>query len=286
MLGEKPGRLLPKPRWLKCKICDGVIYRRVRDILDSGGVRTVCWESCCPNTGECFSRGTAAVLILGSRCTRSCRFCGIGGGPTEPPDPDEPARVAEAVRQLGLRYVVITSVTRDDLPDGGAEQFAVTVKELRVRVKDIRVEVLIPDFAGSEKALRTVVSARPDVIAHNLDTVQRLFPRIRPEADYGRSLALLASARTLDPGILTKSGLMLGMGESPAEVEEALRDLISAGCRVVTIGQYIAPSRGHAPVERFVPPDEFTAWRETALEMGFTTVSSGPLVRSSYRAGE
>jgi len=275
-----------KPDWLRRKIPVGAAYHSMLTILADCGVHTVCRESQCPNTGECFSHGIAAILILGTLCTRSCRFCAVGHGRTVPPDPNEPDKVADMVQRLGLRYTVITSVTRDDLPDGGAEQFAATVREIRLRVPDIRIEVLIPDFGGSEEALQTIIAVRPDVIAHNLDTVPRLYPAVKPGSDYRRSLGLLTRSARFAPGIPVKSGLMLGMEESPGEVESTLRDLVSAGCRIVTIGQYLSPSREHFPVSRFVPPEEFDRWRETALGMGFASVVSGPLVRSSYRAGE
>lgn len=275
-----------KPSWLKRPLPAGPIYRATRRILDQAGAPTVCRESGCPNLWECFSAGTATFLILGDRCTRGCRFCGIMPGPPDAPDPDEPARVAEAVRLLGLRHVVITSVTRDDLSDGGAGHFAETVTTARLAVPGIRVETLVPDFQGSDESLRTLARVRPDIFAHNLDTVPRLFPSIRPNADYRRSLQVLRTFGEIAPGIPRKSGLMLGLGESREEIETALRDLLDAGCRLLTIGQYLPPSAGNAPVRRYVPPEEFDAWTRFAEDMGFERAICGPLVRSSYRAGE
>ncbi len=275
-----------KPPWLKIRLGLGPDYRGVLRRLREGKLHTVCQEAHCPNQGECFSKGTATFLILGDRCTRNCGFCAVGHGPEGPPDPDEPRRVAEAALAMGLTYVVVTSVTRDDLPDGGAGHFAETIREVRKRLPEARVEVLVPDFRGSKEALRTVLNARPDVLNHNLETVPRLYPEVRPGAGYGRSLDLLNNARTLAPGVLTKSGLMLGLGEASHEVREVLRDLVSAGCVILTMGQYLQPSRGHLPVRRFIPPEEFEAWRMIALNMGFREVASGPLVRSSYHAGE
>ncbi len=253
-------------------------------MLRKGGLHTVCEEALCPNQGECFSRGTATFLILGDRCTRDCRFCSVAHGPEGPPDPGEPLRVAEAVREMGLRYVVITSVTRDDLEDGGADLFARTIEEIRRGGAGTLVEVLIPDFQGDGRALARVLEARPDVLNHNLETVPRLYPSVRPGALYRRSLELLERAGKWHPAIRTKSGLMLGLGESREEIEGTLRNLRAAGCSLLTLGQYLQPSRKHLPVHRFVPPEEFESWRETALHLGFSEVASGPFVRSSYRA--
>jgi lipoic acid synthetase len=277
---------LRKPPWLKRRIPAGATYREVHRILQSSTLHTVCQEAHCPNQGECFSQGTATFLILGDRCTRNCRFCAVAHGPVGPPDIDEPRRVAEAVQSMGLRFVVVTSVTRDDLPDGGSGHFARTIREIRRRVPRARIEVLVPDFQGSDGALRTVVEARPDVINHNLETVPRLYPKVRPGADYHRSLQLLKQVREFSPHIPTKSGLMVGLGESPEELRQALFDLLEVACRILTLGQYLQPSRDHLPVERFLPPEAFEQWREVALEMGFREVASGPFVRSSYRAGE
>ena len=221
---------------------------------------------------------------MGARCTRDCRFCAVAHGPIDLPDPEEPYRVAEAVQRMELRYVVITSVTRDDLADGGAGFFAKTIIEIRKRVPDVRVEVLIPDFQGNPQALREVIAAGPDVLNHNLETVPRLYPSVRPEADYRRSLHLLRQVREFDLSIPTKSGLMLGLGENADEIQTTLRDLRNAGCGILTLGQYLQPTKQHLPVERFVHPEEFENWRNIALEMGFSEAASGPFVRSSYRA--
>ena len=282
--GQGKGRPLRKPAWLKRRIPAGASSRKVPDLLRKGGLHTVCEEALCPNLGECFSRGTATFLILGDRCTRDCRFCSVAQGPSGPPDSEEPARVAEAVREMGLRYVVITSVTRDDLSDGGAGLFARTIREIRERNPETLVEVLIPDFQGDEHALHEVLEARPDVLNHNLETVPRLYPSVRPEAVYRRSLELLERVEAFDSPIPTKSGLMLGLGESPEEIGRTLRDLRQAGCSLLTLGQYLQPTRNHLPVHRFVPPDEFEEWRKVALDLGFAEVASGPFVRSSYRA--
>ncbi len=282
--GQGKGRPLPKPPWLKRRIPAGASSRKVPDLLRKGGLHTVCEEALCPNQGECFSRGTATFLILGDRCTRDCRFCSVAQGPSGPPDPEEPARVADAVREMGLHYVVITSVTRDDLGDGGAGLFARTIREIRERTPETLIEVLIPDFQGDEHALHTVLDARPDVLNHNLETVPRLYPSVRPEAVYRRSLELLERVEAYDSGIPTKSGLMLGLGESSEEIRRTLRDLRQAGCSLLTLGQYLQPTRRHLPVHRFVHPDEFEEWRRVALDLGFAEVASGPFVRSSYRA--
>jgi len=283
---EKTIHRTPKPPWLKKKLRRNVSYGAVASLLRSERLHSVCTEALCPNRGECFSRGTATFLILGGVCTRNCRFCAIRGGVPSPPDPDEPRRVAEAVSHLGLDYVVVTSVTRDDLPDGGAGHFAETVAAIRRISPGTRVEVLIPDFRGDESALGTVLDARPDVLNHNIETVPRLYPGARPGADYRRSLELLERVSAAVPSIPTKTGLMLGMGETHGEVRDVLSDVLGTGCRMLTLGQYLQPSPGHLPVERYVAPREFDRWRGTALDMGFEAVASGPFVRSSYRAGE
>jgi len=279
-----PNRPQKKPKWIRRKLPSGPEYEAVRSMLKDGKLHTVCQEAQCPNIWECFSCGTATFLILGSRCTRNCRFCAVEQGPLGPPDPEEPTRVAEAADNMGLQYIVVTSVTRDDLADGGASQFAKTIRRIRRRIPDARVEVLIPDFQGDPKALKIVLDAGPDVLNHNMETVSRLYERVRPQADYRRSLELLRTSLELAPGIPTKSGIMLGLGERREEIREALLDLRAAGCRMLTLGQYLQPSRDHLPVERYVEPEEFDQWREEALAMGFSEVSSGPLVRSSYHA--
>ncbi len=277
---------LRKPPWLKQRIPAGATYQEVHRIIRRSKLHTVCQEAHCPNLGECFSQGTATFLILGDRCTRNCRFCAVAHGPIGSPDIEEPRRVAEAVQNMGLRFVVVTSVTRDDLSDGGSGHFAQTIREIRRLVPKARIEVLVPDFQGSDRALTTVVQARPDVFNHNLETVVRLYPKVRPGADYHGSLQLLKQVGELSPDIPTKSGLMLGLGESPEEVRQALFDLLEVECRILTLGQDLQPSRDHLAVERFVRPEEFVEWRQVALEMGFREVASGPFVRSSYRAGE
>jgi lipoic acid synthetase len=277
---------LAKPPWLKRRIPSGATYQQVRELIQKTRLHTVCQEACCPNLGECFSQGTATFLILGDRCTRNCRFCAVSHGPNELPDPGEPGRLADAVHTMNLSYAVVTSVTRDDLPDGGASMFAETILRIREKSPDTRVEVLIPDFGGDLQSLETVLGAGPHVLNHNVETVPRLYASVRPQAVYERSIDLLKNAHRVAPSIPTKSGLMLGLGEEPEEVERVLRDLLGAGCRILTLGQYLQPSAEHLPVERFVTPSEFEAWRRKALEMGFREVASGPFVRSSYRARE
>ncbi len=277
----------PKPPWLKKRLPTGRTYENVRRLLDKSCLHTVCQEAKCPNQWECFSRETATFLIMGPRCTRNCRFCAIDHGPMSTPDPQEPERVAEAVKTLKLEYVVITSVTRDDLADGGAGSFAATIQSIRKSSPGIRIEVLIPDFMGNEKALNRVVDAGPDVLNHNLETVKRLYPTVRPEAVYERSLALMKHTReSAHPDLPIKSGLMLGLGETHQEILEALQDLLRHGCSLLTLGQYLQPSRSHLKVERYLPPEEFASLRKAALEMGFEEVASGPFVRSSYHAKE
>jgi lipoyl synthase len=283
---DQPKQKIPKPPWLKRRIPSGATYQEIRVLIQKTHLHTVCQEACCPNLGECFSQGTATFLILGDRCTRNCRFCAVAHGPLGPPDPGEPERVAEAVHTMKLRYAVVTSVTRDDLPDGGASIFAETIRRIRERRPEAKVEVLIPDFCGDPQSLKTVLDARPDVLNHNVETVPRLYASVRPGAVYERSIDLLKSAHQMDPSIPTKSGLMLGLGERPEEVQQVLNDLLKVGCRILTLGQYLQPSAEHLPVERFVMPDEFEEWRRKALEMGFSEVASGPFVRSSYHAQE
>jgi lipoic acid synthetase len=282
---EKRKRLA-KPPWLRRRIPSGSTYQEVQRLLKDTSLHTVCREACCPNLGECYSRGTATFLILGDRCTRNCRFCAVSHGVPLPLDPDEPARVAEAVEKLGLRYVVITSVTRDDLPDGGAGIFSQTIRMIQRRTPASMVEVLIPDFQGNPEALKTVLEGRPDVLNHNVETVPRLYPTVRPGAVYRRSVEVLSRARNLDRSVPTKSGFMLGLGETSEEVRQVMGDLVDAGCRILTLGQYLQPSQDHLPVERFIRPEEFDEWKQTGLAMGFAEVASGPFVRSSYHAHE
>jgi lipoyl synthase len=274
----------PKPPWLRLKLGLGGV-QRVKEILRRSQLATVCEEAACPNLGECFNQGTATFMILGDLCTRRCPFCDVAHGKPLPPDPAEPQRLAAAVRELGLRYVVITSVDRDDLRDGGAGHFAACIRALRATDPALCIEVLTPDFRGRlSPALDAFAGALPDVFNHNLETVPRLYPRVRPGADYQASLGLLAEFRARYPGIPTKSGLMLGLGETPEEVAETLRDLRTQGCDLLTLGQYLQPSQAHLPVERYLPPEEFTTLSQLANDLGFTGVASGPLVRSSYQA--
>jgi lipoic acid synthetase len=275
-----------KPKWLRRQLPTGSDYEKVKGMISGDRLHTVCQEAKCPNMWECFSQKTATFLILGSRCTRNCRFCSVLPGPVEPPDPEEPRRVADVAHQMGLTYVVVTSVTRDDVPDGGAALFAQTIIEIRKRMADACVEILIPDFQGNKEALLTVLASRPDVLNHNIETVPRLYPQVRPQAVYERSLDILRWAAEYDSTLPTKSGLMLGLGEEAHEVEKTLEDLRAAGCRILTLGQYLQPSKDHLPVERFIPPEEFEDWRKKAIKIGFTEVASGPFVRSSYHAKE
>jgi lipoic acid synthetase len=275
-----------KPPWLTRRLPSGPEYEKIRGLMDRDRLHTVCQEAKCPNIWECFSNRTATFLILGDRCTRNCRFCAVAHGPAEPPDPAEPVRVAQTAEKLGLAYVVITSVTRDDLPDGGAGHFAKTIREIRRRIPEAAIEVLIPDFMGDAAALRTVLEARPQVLNHNIETVPRLYATVRPGAVYARSLELLGRVKTIDASVPTKSGLMLGLGETTAEIRQTLQDLLDVGCRMLTMGQYLQPSKDHLPVARFVPPVEFDQWQQTAFQMGFSDVASGPFVRSSYHAKE
>lgn len=275
-----------RPEWLRTPTLGGGGAARVRRLVGGAGLHTVCREAACPNQGRCFEKGTATFLILGDTCTRRCAYCAVrkASGPLPPPDPGEPRRVAESVRELGLSYAVVTSVTRDDLSDGGASVFADTIREIRSLCPGTRVEVLTPDFGGDETCLSVVAEARPDVFNHNVETVERLFPLLRPGASYRSSLRVLARFGELSPGIPTKSGMMLGLGETPADVRESLAGLLSAGVSILTLGQYLMPTRDHHPVDRYVTPAEFDGWKAEALAAGFRAVASGPLVRSSFDA--
>jgi lipoic acid synthetase len=273
-----------KPEWLRKKVNPGD-QNEMRQLLGELRLNTVCQQALCPNISECFACGQATFLILGKNCTRLCSFCNVEKTLPLPADTGEPARVAEAVARLKLSHVVITSPTRDDLPDGGAEIYAATVAAIRCSSPDTRIELLIPDFQGSRTSLEQVAESRPDIIAHNLETVPRLY-QIRSGADYGRSLELLRLCAEIAPDIRTKSGIMLGMGELEAEVLQVLRDLRDVGCAYLSIGQYLAPSRRHYPVQEYVPPELFESLQVKALEMGFSHVESGPYVRSSYHAGK
>jgi len=274
----------PRPPWLRVRLPQSPGLESVQRAVREGGLHTVCASAACPNRGECWSRGTATFMIGGNRCTRRCSFCDVTTGRPAALDPFEPARVAEAVARLRLRFAVITCVARDDLPDGGAGQMAATVRALRERCPDTGVEVLIADYKGDEAALRAVLDAGPDVLNHNLETVARLQRAVRPAARYERSLRVLRRAGELRPQMPTKSGIMLGLGEEEAEIDRALRDLRGAGVTLLTLGQYLRPSPAHHPVLRWVSPAEFDAWAGRARSLGFREVASGPLVRSSYRA--
>jgi len=273
-----------KPPWLKVRIPPANVFDEMHRKL--GGLHTVCQSAKCPNIGECFKRGTATFMIMGDICTRNCGFCGVKHGEPRPLDVDEPVRVAEAVRKLGLSFAVVTSVTRDDLPDGGASHYAATVHAIRELNPGCRIEVLIPDFQNNADAIACVVESKPDVINHNVETVPRLYPVVRPQANYRRSLDVLRRVKEMRPDAITKSGLMVGLGETTGEIEQVFHDLRDVGCDMLTVGQYLRPSKENIRVERYVHPDEFEELRKLALGMGFKNVASGPFVRSSYFADE
>lgn len=270
-----------KPPWIRVRIGQNDTFQATKERLRAHGLHTVCEEAFCPNLGHCWSRGRATLLILGDRCTRGCRFCNVDKRPVLPPDPEEPRRAAAAVRDAGLKEVVITSVTRDDLPDGGAGLWAQTVEAIHAAAPGILVEVLVPDFGGDAAAIDTVLRTRPEVFGHNLETVPRLYPQARPQADYARSLAVLRQAS--EAGLIVKTSLMLGLGETMPEVAQTLSDARAAGCRIAYAGQYLQPSPRHLPVARYVEPAEFKAVRDAAYALGFDFVASEPLVRSSYQ---
>jgi len=273
------------PPWLRKRIPPEARLRRVRDLLARLRLHTVCQSAHCPNLCECFAQGTATFMILGNTCTRNCRFCAVETGTQCPPEPDEPERVAEAAATLGLRHVVVTSVTRDDLEDEGSSHFARTIQAIRA-VSDATVEVLTPDFQGRRDCIERVLQAHPDVLNHNVETVPRLYPLVRPQADYRRSLDFIRQvADWTHTCVVAKSGLMVGLGETRDEILQAFRDLRDAGAQAITVGQYLRPSPEHLPVQRFVTPDEFNSYREAAEAMGFAAVAAGPFVRSSYHAG-
>jgi lipoic acid synthetase len=274
----------PKPPWLKRRLPSGPQYERIRHLIKDQCLRTVCQEAMCPNQFECFSKGTATFMILGDRCSRNCRFCAVGNGPQGMPDADEPRRVAEAVQTMGLKYCVITSVTRDDLADGGAAHFAATIHAIRALNPQTLIEVLIPDFQGNTEALATVLAAKPEVLNHNLETVESLYGTVRPQAGYRQSLEVLRRSRLIAPEIVTKSGIMVGLGESGEQLRQLMRDLRQVRCDILTIGQYLQPSKAHLPVVRYLPPEEFAVLEQDALSLGFGAVASAPFVRSSYQA--
>ena len=273
-----------KPAWFKIRTPLGQNYSEVKKLVTSLNLHTVCQEANCPNRAECYGERTATFLILGENCTRGCSFCNVSRGEPSAVDEGEARRVAEAVVKLGLEYAVITSVTRDDLPDGGARVFADVIESIREIKPGCKVEVLIPDFMGNQDALKKVLDARPDVLNHNIETVARLYPEVRRGADYHRSLQVFKRASSYDSRLLIKSGLMVGLGEKLSEISEAMADLYHSGCRLLTVGQYLAPSENHHPVIKFYTPEEFGELEKMAYQIGFMGVVSGPLIRSSYRA--
>lgn len=274
------------PDWLKKRAPDETGLKRMQNLMEGLGLHTVCENARCPNIGECFERGTATFLILGKVCTRNCRFCAVEGGHPAAPDPGEPGKLAQAVKVLQLKHVVITSVTRDDLADYGAGQFAAATRAVHVISPATTVELLIPDFMGSKSALQEVLAAKPRILAHNIETVPRLYFSVRPRANYRRSLELIRWAGRIAPEVLTKSGLMLGLGEREEEVHKVIHDLKKAGCKILTLGQYLRPSPDRLEVKEFILPEKFDRYKEFALALGFFKVQSGPFVRSSYHAGD
>ncbi|HMO51404.1 MAG TPA: lipoyl synthase [Kiritimatiellia bacterium] len=274
------------PEWIRLKWKVDSDFAKVHNLVGGLGLHTVCQSAKCPNIHECWGAGTATIMLLGNLCTRNCKFCSVPHGRPLAVDTGEPRRVADAARGMKLNHIVLTSVNRDDLPDGGAAIFAETIVRLREAIPGLKVEVLTPDFEGNESAMRTVFEAWPDVFSHNIETVERLQAVIRPQASYGRSLSVLRAASEWRPKMAIKSGIMLGMGETSDEVEQAMRDLFEAGCRILTLGQYLQPTRHNRPVDRYVMPREFDAYAATARQIGFAGVASGPMVRSSYKAEE
>jgi lipoyl synthase len=275
----------PKPKWLRRRLPPVGRNATVQAAVQGGGLHTVCAEAKCPNQMECFGRGTATFLLLGPTCTRRCTFCAVGKSAVRPVDPEEPERIARAVSRLELDFCVLTMVTRDDLQDGGAGHIAKTMAAIRKERPGLGIEVLISDLSGDRTSLLRVLEARPEVLNHNVETVPRLYPTVRPQADYARSLELLARASAHTPPLVTKSGVMLGLGEAREELLSTLQDIRDAGCSLLTLGQYLAPSERHHPVIRYVPPEEFAEYEGLALGMGFSAVASSPFVRSSYQAG-
>ena len=275
-----------RPEWLRLNPLDPAVLDRMGRLMRGLKLHTVCESAMCPNRTKCFAEGTATLMILGDICTRNCTFCAVNKGNPFPPDPQEPEHVVDAVSKLGLHYVVITSVTRDDLPDGGASHFAQTIGAIRKYDNNIKVEALVPDFKGSLSALQAVIETHPAVLNHNIETVPRLYSEVRPKADYQRSLTLLEQAKLFDSALLTKSGLMLGLGEDRQEVIEVMTDLRAVGCDVLTIGQYLQPSFKHYLLVRYVAPEEFAEYQRLGEEMGFNSVVAGPLVRSSFHAAD
>jgi len=282
----RPDTPVRKPSWLKVRAPGGQNYAQIRTMMRELGLHTVCEEARCPNIGECWEHKAATFMILGDVCTRNCTYCAVAHGTPAPFDPVEPVRLAEAVARMGLQHVVITSVDRDDLPNGGAEAFAGCITEIRARLPETTVEVLIPDFKGSERALQLVMDARPDILNHNLETAERLYRLARPGGRYERALALLTTARRMVPDGLTKSGIILGMGEEWDEVVGCMRDLRRSDVNILTLGQYLRPTNGHLPVARYYTPEEFAELHDIGMRLGFTHVQASPLTRSSYHAWE
>jgi len=275
-----------RPEWLKPLPLNPAVLAEMGKLMRGLKLHTVCESAECPNRTKCFGEGTATFMILGDICTRNCTFCAVTKGKPLPPDPEEPEHIVAAVKKLRLRYVVVTSVTRDDLPDGGASHFAQTITAIRTYDSSIMIEVLIPDFKGSLPALQAVIDAQPTVLNHNVETVPRLYPEVRPKANYRQSIELLKQAKLVNNGLCTKSGLMLGLGETQQEVIEVMADLRQASCNLLTLGQYLQPSLRHHAIVRYVPPEEFEEYQNLGKEMGFSSVVSGPLVRSSFHAAE
>ena len=274
------------PSWLKVKAPGSAKYLELKQLLKEGALNTVCEEAHCPNIGECWSLGTATFMILGDTCTRACSYCAVNTGKPQEPDLFEPARLAQTVERMKLEYAVITSVDRDDLKDGGASFFASCIRLINKRVPDCKVEVLIPDFNGDQDALRAVMNSNPSTLNHNIETVRRIFPKVRPKGDYDMSLKLLKNAKNLKPGIPTKSGLMVGLGETYSEITQTMTDLRNSDCDLLTVGQYLRPSQKHWPVVKWYTDSDFRKIKEEGLSLGFKHVASGPLVRSSYHANE
>jgi lipoic acid synthetase len=273
-----------KPDWLRKRLPTGEITKRIEENLLRNSLHTICQEGCCPNQGECFAKGVATFLIMGNVCTRNCRFCAVTSGKPTPLDPGEPERLADEISDMGISFAVITSVTRDDLPDGGGEHFIEVIHAIREKCPEVGIEILIPDFNGLPSALIDIVAAGPEVINHNVETIPRLYPEIRPQANYDQSLGVIRMIKELDAAMVTKSGIMVGLGETTEEVRMVMADLIRVGCDILTIGQYLCPSGDHYPVAEYVRPGKFDEYRKIGLGMGFRDVASGPFVRSSYRA--
>ena len=273
---------MPRPEWLKVKAPGGENYKTIKNMLRGQSLHTVCESAHCPNMGECWACGTATFMILGDVCSRNCRFCAVSSGAPTPPDPEEPRKLAESIQSMGLSHAVITSVTRDDLADGGANHWAEVIRRVKEVNPNTTVEVLIPDFAGDAKALQIVIDARPDVMNHNVETVPRLYPTVRPKANYQQSLWVLDESRK--QGLRTKTGIMVGLGETKEEIADVMRDLVKIGVSIMTIGQYLQPTQAHLPVVRYVHPDEFADYQQMGYAIGLKKVESAPLVRSSYHA--